>query len=310
MAGVGPYGIEQVDVPGILNNVQNVQFNRVRMMMAQKQLEMQDLMMNRQLGAMKALQAYAGSLGSNNPQSGSDSSASRAPSATGSPPTAPVTSMPHANDVIQSPTGYDTSGAPTTAEMANRDNLFKSLLFVNPEMAGQIADAFKGMDAEHASAVVSRNMRVSQLAASALQLPQNERPQFMAQHAAELQSLGVQPQQLQGFQPTDDNLRQLVAEGMDVQRIAEFAKPQMTEVRQGSTQRLVNPDQTSQTMFESPTVVGPEGQVFARPPQMSTMPRAVTATDAHGNKIQFNSSTGQWEPIGGQTASPSGTFQQ
>ena len=216
----------------------------------------------------------------------------------------------NASDVVQAPSGpYDQNGIPTAAEMGRRSNLLTGLAVMNPEMASQLSETFKNMDAGQVAAVTARHTRLSQIAAGILQLPQNQRAAALQQAAPELQSLGLNPQQISGVDLSDNGLRQYVAEGMDIERVAEFAKPQITEVRQGSTQRIVNPNQTSSTVFESPTVVGPEGQVFARPPQMSTMPQTRTATGAHGEKYQLNPQTNQWELIGGQTPPASGNFQ-
>lgn len=39
-------------------------------------------------------------------------------------------------------------------------------------------------------------------------------------------------------------------------------------------------------------------------------PAPVTATDAHGNKIQYNAQSGKWEPMGGAGGNASGGFPQ
>jgi hypothetical protein len=327
MAGIGPYGIEQFDAPGVIANMQNTQFNRVRMMMAQKQLEMTERQMNIQAGTMQALQAYAASLnggssggaygtgaGSSSGASGSATSNSGASntgstqSVSGGSP-APVTSMPHAADVVEAPTGpYDRNGIPTAGEMANRQRVLTGLAVFNPEMASQLSDTFKNMDVGQVAAVTARHTRIAQLAAGALQLPQNERAAFIQQHAAELQSLGMPAQNIANFNPTDGNLRGLVAEGMDIERVAQFSRPDVVSVREGGAAVTVNPDETSTTNYESPVMHGPNGEVFARPPSLSTMPHAPTATDAHGNKVQWDGS--KWVPMtGGQTQPASGNFQ-
>lgn len=57
----------------------------------------------------------------------------------------------------------------------------------------------------------------------------------------------------------------------------------------------------------------PAGYLLKPPPRGGGTPAAggdVTATGPNGEKIRLNPSTGQWEPVGGQTATPSGPFQQ
>jgi hypothetical protein len=46
----------------------------------------------------------------------------------------------------------------------------------------------------------------------------------------------------------------------------------------------------------------------AMPETIQTPGQEVTATGPNGQKIRLNPQTQQWEPIGGQTASPSGNF--
>lgn len=327
MAGVGPYGIEQFDAPGVIANMQNTQFNRVRMMMAQKQLEMTERQMNIQSGTMQALQAYAQSLnggsgaygtsagspsgasGSASGASGSASSGNASGASTVAP--APVTSMPHASDVVESPTGpYDQNGIPTAETMAGRNRVLTGLAVLNPEMAGQLSETFKNMDAGQVAAVTARHTRLAQLAAGALQLPQNERAAFIQQHAAELQSLGMPAQNVANFNPTDGNLRALVAEGMDIERVAQFSRPDVVSVRQGGAAVSVNPDLTSTTNYESPVVGGPNGELFARPQALSTMPRPMTATNPKtGERLQSTDGGKTWQPLGGQTPPASGGFQ-
>lgn len=331
MAAMGPYGIEQVDVPGVLGAVQQMQGNRIRMMMQQKQLEMMERQANIQAGTMKALQAYAGTVGGGQ---GSDSSASGT-SAPSSPPAMPSgaptgSGMPNAATAAMAPdplAPLPTAAPPTSApagvpptanaapsympsdnELAARKKVLTSLAVLNPEMGTQLADTFSKMDANQVAAVTQRHTRMAQIAAGILQLPQAQRQQAIQQAAPELQQLGLNPQQIAGFQPTDGNLRQLVAEGMDIERVAAFSRPDVQSIREGGAAVSVNPDGSSTVPYESPVIHGPNGEVFQRPQSLSGIPHPITATSKSGQKVQFNPQTKQWEPMGGQTAPPSGTF--
>jgi hypothetical protein len=322
MAGIGPYGIEQVDVPGVVNSAQNIQMNRIRMIMAQKQLEMMT-------GTQKALQAYAaGEGGSSSPTSDFTTPAASAAPNSSTPGTmggsvagstaatttpVPSSGMPPPQPTSAQPSpaiAYTQPVAPSADELARRQALFHSVVSFNPEMAGQLADAFTKMDADTLNATVQRHTRIAQVAAGILQLPPAQRTAALQQEAPELQALGVPPQKIAGFNPTDENLRQLVAEGMDIERIAQFSRPEVQSVRQGGALVSTNPDGTPKTLYESPTMVGPNGEVFERPSALSTMPHPQTATNPKtGERVQFNPQTNQWEPIGGQTPPASGGFQ-
>jgi hypothetical protein len=324
-----PYGIEQVDVPGVLGAVQQMQGNRIRMMMQQKQLEMMERQANIQAGTMKALQAYAQTAAGGPPDGDTGSSgASATPSApTGGAPTgsgmpnAATAAMPDADPLAPLPSAAPSAAPATPAavpappsyipsdrELAARKQVITSLSVLSPEMGTQLADTFTKMDANQVAAVTQRHTRMAQIAAGILQLPQAQRQQAIQQAAPELQQMGLSPQQIAGFQPTDGNLRQLVAEGMDIERVAQFSRPDVQSIREGGAAVSANPDGTSTTLYESPVIHGPNGEVFQRPGALSSAPHPITATGKNGQKVQFNPQTKQWEPMGGQTPPASGTF--
>jgi hypothetical protein len=72
--------------------------------------------------------------------------------------------------------------------------------------------------------------------------------------------------------------------------------PQGTSFQQYVTLR--NPGMVSPVTIPYGATVSPAGGA----------PATQTATDAHGNKVQFNQQSGQWEPMGGPSQQGSGGF--
>lgn len=323
MAGVGPYGIEQVDVPGILGNAQNMQFNRVRMMMAQKQLEMQDLMMNRQKGAMQALNAYYASQGgasdasANSSGSSTSSGASGAVNAYGTPATSSAPVMPHADDVVAQPAPvqpsqpagpYDANGVPTTAELANRQRVLAGLnISGNSELADQFLKGFSSMDAMQQQAFQARNAQAVRVGAGILQLPYAQRKAAIMADPAPFLAVGYDQQHLANFDPTDGNVRKWISDHSDMDHIMSMVSPHFESERPGGAIVETQPYDTTRTVAESP-IIESGGLAYPRPQSLSQMPHQPTATGKNGEKYQLNPQTNQWEIIGGPTPPASGNF--
>lgn len=295
-----PYNITQFNAPGVIDAYQNAQMNRVRLMMAEKQAQLFGL----QMGARQAIAAYAN--GGDSPASGPAGGASAAPA---SAPAGGASVTP-----ASATTGAQAAApAAPQDDMARRRELLKRVMVLDPEMASNLATTFSTMDKDEVDARIARSTRLAQLAAGIMQLSNPEaRKTALQQAIPELQSLGLSAQQIQNFNPTDENLRQIVAQGQDVANIAKFVLPDVQNVRQGGAVVRVDP-RTGQatTVYESPTMVGPNGEVFARPPQLSSMPQPMTATNPKtGEKLQSLDGGKTWQPMGGQSgASSTGGFQ-
>lgn len=293
MAEAGPYGITQVDVAGVLNNYQNARANRIQMMLAQKQIEKLDRESKNEDATSKAVSAYYG--GNSSPASSgasSPSTASSVPAAYG----APTQAAPQA------------ASQSTMPSNADREKLFSTLLAINPTVASQYADAFSKMDKVQADKYQQTSDKMVQFFGGLLQLPQGQRAAALQQAAPELQQLGITPDHLAQADVSDEGLRRIIVSHQDASKVMEFVKPEIHSVTQGGSLVQSTPSGQTKTLYESPTVAGPNGEVFARPGAASDKPQ--TATNPRtGEKVQFNPQSNRWEPVGGQSVAPAGGFQ-
>lgn len=236
MAEAGPYGITQFDAAGIINNYQAMKSNRIQMMLQQKQLERMDKQAKDEQGVKKAVSAYLDG------SKASDASPSPAAAPTASPalsgavaaysppvdPLAPLPDKPAAAAPAAAPAPAPAAAAAPNA--ADREKLFSTLLAIDPQVATQYMDAFSKMDATQASQFAQKNGQIIQLMGGLTQLPVEQRKAAIQQEAPQLQQLGYTPEQIAGFDPSDDNLRAEMAKHMDAEKVIAFVKPDLMAV--------------------------------------------------------------------------------
>lgn len=275
MAQAGPYGITQVDVPGVLGVYQAAQENRIRQMLLKRQVDKEEREAKTQTGIRDALSRYSGRKGAETapqPEQGdagtlrSRIGMSDPVSAYGAPPATP---QPAASTPA-------TQRRPTAAD---REELFGSLLALDPQTAGQVMDAFGKMDKAQAESAAQRSAVLGRGAQHLMSVPREQRAAELQRIAPDLLQAGISQDKIAGFDPTDDNaLSFIVNQSRDIEKIIEGAQPKIQPVTQGGSVLSIDPRTGSaKTIYESPTVEGPGGDVYARPPEMSTMqPRRVT----------------------------------
>lgn len=227
---MNPYGIEQVNIPGVLNAYMGQQQARTQQILAQRQMEQAERQAERENGIRAAVARYA--MGA---QGGSSSSAGSASPTTAAPSLPPggvegvvqtMTAQP------QAPAAAPASAAqaPTAPAAGNRQQLFNELLALDPEQAFQTMRAFAQMD-EAQFQQVTRSYAVMAREAMRLQpLPYEQRRAEIARVAPQLQQLGLSPEQISGFDPTDANLSMIVNQARDVEKLAEDARPRLRAV--------------------------------------------------------------------------------
>lgn len=197
MPAIGPYGIEQFDAAGVIGAYQQARENRIRSLIFQKQMEREEAEAERQKGVQAAIARYA--------VPGAVSADTAAGTTTGSP-------------------------APASAARGNRQQLFNDLMTIDFDTAVKMADAFGKMDKAQLDQANQRRERIMQIAAGVMQLEPSQRRAALQESAQELQELGFTPEHVANFDPSDQNLRKLILNGMDMERIAQSVKPDFMNV--------------------------------------------------------------------------------
>lgn len=199
----GPYGITQVDVPGLLGAYQNQQTNRVQQMMMTRQLEAMERQADRELSEQDTIARLTGRGG----QQGG------ATAAYGSPGDVVGQSM------SQGSGGMIGTPAPEqgpAARMRLDPQQLMELRLAGPR-GTQVADAYEGMSTAERAATERRATTGLRVARSLLNLPQEQvMPAFQAA-IPELVQNGFTEQELQAIAQnglTREELQGLVQRGL------------------------------------------------------------------------------------------------
>lgn len=265
MAEGGPYGITQFDAPGIIGAYQSAQRNRIQMMMEQKQLEQLDRTTKNEAAVQKAVAAYYSNSSQASPQAATAPPAASAPA----DPLAPLPAQPAAPTAV-----------PAAAPTGDRQALFSHLMAIDAPTAEKYVNLFASMDKQQAEQAALKNTHAMQVMGGLLQLPVNQRQAAIQQAMPELQQIGYTPQQIANFVPSDENLRSEMAKHMDADKLMSFVKPEISAVSQGGSLVQSTPSGQTKTLYETPTVAGPNGEVYTRPVGMSSMPTVSTPQEA------------------------------
>lgn len=263
-----PFGIEQVDVPGILGVYQGAQDRRVNQMLLQRKIALED----REVAKHDTISSIWKNYQTPGQSKGGDQS-SPTPAATPLPapvaalaagsapspltaayaaPSAPLADIP---GVIA---GVGKSGAPldasppaaaTPSPMGNlppvnpasitpEDQSFvqaneqgiRQLMGLDPEQGMQFLKFAQGLDADKRAKIVDAQDAIHTAAASLQQIPYAGRKAALAQQAPDLLAAhpGLTPQMLQNFDPTDQNIQMAVANAIGVKGMMEHAEKTAT----------------------------------------------------------------------------------
>lgn len=309
----GPYGITQVDVPGIYGAYQQMQENRIRMMLVQKQMDAAERDAQKQKGVSEAIRRYA----------------------PGGAQEAPATSYAKPSDVAPedqallryaSPdqlTGQPPARPAPRRPEGDRRQLFNDLLALDPETAGQVATALKSMDEATVSQEKQRN---DQLGTFAFHILYDERgnPRSEADMAAIYRQVAPQiiesglfsEEEVGAFQPSREGLLQILRQAQDIDKLIQITKPDLMAV--GPMEVLIdkrNPE--AGAVFKSPVpkiAQGPNGETVLleyEDGQGGDLPRVSTPEEAKSLPpgSQFIMPDGRIGTVpGGPAASPPGGF--
>lgn len=222
---MNPYGIEQVNIPGILNSYLGQQQARTQQMMAQRQVEAAERQAERENGIRAAVARYA--LGGNSAGGAPGNPSSRTtttPSATPS-----VGGLEGAVQTMTAqPAPVEAAATPATPD--RRQQLFNELLALDPETAFQTMQAFSQMDEANFERVSRSNAVLGREAYRLRSMPLEQRRAELQRIAPQLQQMGLTSEQLSGFDPTDQNLDMIIGQARDIEKLAEEARPRLRAV--------------------------------------------------------------------------------
>lgn len=276
-----PFGITQVDIPGIYGAVNSLRSSRIQQMLGQQQLQHAQWQAEQDNNIRGILaRAYGGAQASQATASATSSPSTSTSGGTPSPPTMPVPAPPT--------TGATPAVTPQGLPGANPAGSSPSLR-VSPEIAQQLLAA--GADGaqmlhtinaagdEQLTAMQHRLQALAPLYANASHIPYgtdgSARRAYIRSVLPEIQQLGIDPQQAMGWDPTDQNLNAHMSFGQTTNDALESARGHPMAGTQGGA--IVDPDNIdpvtgrARVLWESPTVNGPGGEPFARPSNMSQM---------------------------------------
>lgn len=292
----GPYGITEVDVPGILNAYEAGRANRIRQMVAQTQLQAAERTADREQRFREAALRLNG-------QGGGEKGGGAQPSPIASAAGIGVAANPY-------PTAVPAQGAPAIAGLAppaaapamspqaqppvDRNAIFRDLIAIDPEQAQHVMTAFRGMDDAQHAASERANTAIAREAQFMLGLPEAEWPGEFQRAAQSLRDAGVPVEAIQNFQLSRQGLERAVAQARDIEKLREEARPRLRNVEAGAS--VIDENRIGRTgdpvVYESPLVRDSQGQVYRR----DTGPPEIVNPQT-GERRRLNPQTNQWEPV-------------
>jgi hypothetical protein len=229
----GPYGIEQVDVPGILGAYDAARQRRMQAMLMDRQIQREDQQLEREhnmLSIMAKIRAPG-----NAPQSAG--TAATAPSAPSVAPTAPAAipaPVVAPAGSLRAPTLPGTAAPPPSTWSETNQGVIGQLMTVDSEHAIQLSQHFKQMDDATAAQVKRRHEAIAVAAQQLSTIPAGDRQAALQQMAPSLVQEGIPQDMIAQADLSDRGLSWMIAQGRDLEAILKDAKPELMAVAAGS----------------------------------------------------------------------------
>lgn len=264
----GPFGIEQVDVPGLLGAYQGAQDRvnaqqerRVNQMLLQRKIDAEDRALEQQHTISGIWKNYVtpGQGGSTSTGGMAGAYSAPAPAQPAAPIAAPVTSpllaaasappvpapaVPSVPAAAASPTAPGAAPAtpsfptPDPKTITPQDQSFvaaneagiRQLMGLNPEQGMAFLKFAQGMDADKRAKFADAQDALVTLGYSTKQMPYDQRKAFIQQHAQDLMAAhpGMTPEMVSKFDPTDQNIDSAVAGSLGIKGILDHAEKTAT----------------------------------------------------------------------------------
>lgn len=255
---MNPYGIQQVDVPGLLSVYQGARQARAQEMLAKKQQEAAERQADREqkFSGILAKWTQGGGVGGafGGQQAQPSGGAATAAQAFGQPSAAPQPAM-------QQPRNNFRLSPETMSQ----------LIAVDPNEAAKVFEAFSKMDTAQHEASQRVNDTLGRAAQHLLTIPEDERQAEIQRIAPILMEQGIDEAMISQFAPTERNLQFLIAQSRDIEKLREEFLPKLRNAGPGDIiidENRVKPggNPRDAIVFESPFVEGPDGAIYERVP--------------------------------------------
>lgn len=256
-----PYGITEVDVPGVIGAYEAAQNNRMRRMMVQQQIQAAERSADRDQQFQTALLSALGR--------GGGKGSSPASGAYGMPN--PVTQTPQqygeqfADGMASPPAAAPAPAAQPSQSFSLDPATAAQLIALDPEQGARIVTAFREMGSAQAERMQRSNLYLANAAQHILSLPQDQWAGEIQRITPDLISHGITQEQIAGFQPTRQNLEYLVGQAMDVERLAQVARPNYRNVGPGEDVINLNAPPGTPPVYRSDVMMA-NGVPYSRPP--------------------------------------------
>lgn len=300
-----PFGITQVDIPGIYGAVSNLRSSRIQQMLGQRQVEAADRQAERDNQVHSILaKAYGGAQAAQSMPAAPPAGGTSSPA----PPTTPAP-MPPTNGAMPAVTpqglpGADPSGAVAPQGFRIPPELAQQLIAAGPE-GQQMLHSINTMSDEQLASAQHRLQALAPLYAQAAHIPYAPdngaaRRAFIRSVIPEIQSMGIDPQQATNWDPTDQALNAHMSFGQTTNDALEAARSHLMVAPMNSD--IINPEDIDPATHQPRVVyqsqfVGTPTEPYVRPPTMRQPSRPLT--DAEIRQIDQ----------GGPASAP-GTFRQ
>lgn len=297
---MNPFGITEVDVPGVLGAYETGQNNRLLRMARQQQVQAAERQADREQGIREVMARVAGG---GAPAKGGVAGAYAQPA-----------------DVVGQSVAAGSGGmvgtpAPTAPPATQAPAARQSFREAIPQLLALGMDptqvhALAQLDDQQSAAAVQRWQQIGPLYVEARRLPYEQRRAYIASVTPQLAQLGISPEEIQGFDPTDANLSSHIALGTTM---AQALEPRyMTVEGEVLDQRsLPHGAPGDPVVYRSQYIATPAG-LAERPGGGVTHPapqtrQARNRQTGQVETLQFNPQNNQWEPVAPPAASQAGS---
>lgn len=274
---MGPYGIEQVNVPGLLAAYSSGRAQRVEQMMNQRKMAREEAEEERQIRRDSALaKVFAPQTKGGDPASGG-----AAPAATAAGASPPATLV----DPAQLP--------PRTDGLTINQDALRELFTYDPGTAKQVQDMVFSANKQQFEQAQRNGEAMATVAWRLKQMPPEARAAELQAWAPQLQQIGLTPEMLARADLTDAGLDRYYATGRKLSEIIAENKPQYMAIPPGGS--VVN-------------VRDPAAVSALNSGQPSAAPQPGTIDGGYRFNGGDPADPKSWSPVGGPTPAASGGF--